>query len=438
MVEARFARVKYTMIAEVMRANGAEEYKADLIEKELPRLNKLASPYAKSGEDPLAASRPAGEKVKEITAGIEAQISAHFMEQTKALSAANREELDETLGKLREDINGVKVAILERVEDVFRPDTLKSNHCSENLDYRKSDRASQTKAQPQEALLCQNPNQQSPQTPIQQHRVPEQYSAIRSVKESESTAKEDGLALASRISPGDQNIDSTGRMSSLPYDQDTDPVRQISTSYLHGDKFSQRKDPAPYEQATDRAKETNTIINCRKCSKTFDSYDSLRSHLRSGSHFGPFPPLVIGSKSTAAATKTSAKPRAQGQREMNREGPGLPSLYRPSKSTETNRGPPQMDGARDMVGSNPDPKAQLLPQEILSPILVNRANQGHKCRVCHESFEFRPQLYRHLKEENHQRTKDDQVWHSTIPTGPKKTKKFNQTGSEKKSQGPGR
>ena len=424
------------MIAEVMRANGAEEYKADLIEKELPRLNKLASPYAKSGEDPLTASRPAREKVKEITAGIEAQISAHFMGQTKALSAANREDLDETLGKLREDINSVKVAILERVEDVFRPDTLRSNHCSENLDYQKSDRASQTmkyaslqpdNAQPQDPLFCQSPSQQSSQTPIQQHRVPEQYSDIRSVKESESTAAEDGLALASRISPGDQNIDSTGRMPSLPDDQDTDPVRQTSTSYLHGEKLSQQKDPVPYEQANDWANEANTIISCRKCSKSFDSYSSLSSHLRSGSHKRPFPSPVIGSESTTAATKTSAKLRAQGQREMNRKGPGLPSLHRPSKSTETNRGPPQMDGARDMVGSNPDPKAQLLLQETLSPILVNRANHGHKYPVCHGSFESRPQLYRYLEEESHQRTKDDQVWLSTVPTGPKKTKKFNQT-----------
>ena len=444
MVEARFARVKYAMIAEVMRANGAREYQADLIEKELPRLSRLAGPYAKSGEDLPTASRPAEEKVNEITADIEAKISAQFMEQTKTLSAANHEELNETLKEIREDIKNVRVAILEKVTDLFRPAALKSDHRLENLDYQTSDRASQTArdafcqpdmaqyqktAHPQDELLCESPDHQPPYTPVQQ---------LRSVKEPESTAKEEGLASAKQISPRDRNVDSAKRTSALPYEQNMDPVRQTPTSYLHSENLSQRKHPVPHERATDSAKTQNTMITCRKCHRSFDNHGSLHSHLRSGSHYGPFPPPVIGTGSTAAATEASAKPRTKGQHEINVENPGYPSLYRPHTSTGMERDPPQMDGARDIVDLEPDPAAQFLPPENLSTALVNRISHGHTCQVCHESFESKKQLCQHLKDEGHLRTRDDQRWLSMLPTGPKKPKKSNQTGPQKKSQVPRR
>lgn len=437
MVEARFARVKYAMIAEVMRANGAREYQADLIEKELPRLSRLAGSYVKSGEDLPTASRPAEEEVNEITADIETKISAQFMEQTKTLSAANREELNETLEKIREDIKNVRVAILEKVADLFRPDALKSDHRLENPDYQTSDRASQTtrdafcqpdKAQYQkmahlqDELLCESPDHQSPHTPVQQ---------LRSVKEAVSTTKENEFASAKQISPRDRNMDSAKRTFALPYEKKMDPVRQIP---MHDEKLPQRKNPVPHEQITNPAKNQNTMITCRKCNKSFDNHGSLHIHLRSGSHFGPFPPLFIGAGSTDAATETSTKPRTKGQRETNAESPAYPSLYRPNKPPETERDRPQMDGARDIVGSEPDPAAQLLPPETLSTTLVNRINHGHTCQVCHESFDSKKQLHQHLKDEGHLRTRDDQSWLSMLPTGPKKAKKLNQTGPQKKSQ----
>ncbi|KAL8786307.1 MAG: hypothetical protein Q9195_008267 [Heterodermia aff. obscurata] len=449
MVEARFARVKYALIAEVMRANGAEEYKADLIEKELPRLNGLAGPYAKSGEEPPAVSRPAEEKVNEITADLEAKISAQFTGQTKALTAANREELNETLKKLREDINNVRESILEKVTDVFRPDTQKNNHGFENLNYQTSDRASQTtrdathqplmaqyprEAQPQDEMVWESPDQQLLPTSLQQHHVPEQYSAIRSAKEPQSTAKENENTLAKRVTPRDRNVDSARRTSARPYDENMDPVIQKPTSHPHGDQSSQRKHSVPYEPVTDLAKQTDSIVTCRKCNKSFDHYGALQSHLRSGSHFGPFPPPVVGSESTAAATEASTKPKTKGQCEIKAEGPAYPSLYRPNNPTEMERGPPQLDGARDMVGSNPDPAAQLLPPGTRSTPLANRVNPTLTCQACYESFESKKLLHGHLVQEGHQRSRGDRGWLSSLPTGPKKARTPNPAGSEKKSQ----
>ena len=427
------------MIAEVMRTNGAAEYQADLIEKELLRLNKVVDSSAKSREDFPTPSRPAEEKSNKITAEIEAKISAPFMEQIKTLSATNREEVNGTLEGIREDIKNFRAAILEKVTDLFRPDALKSDRCSKNLDYQTSDRASQTtrdaSSQPDKAqyqkqaqpLLCESPGHQSP-TPVQ-HLVLEQRSAIRSVKEPESTAKEDGLASGWLISPRDPNIESAWHTSIVPNDQNMDPVRQLPKTELHSEKYSQRKHPVP-SKVTDSAKKQKTTITCRKCNKSFENHASLHNHLRSGSHYGPFPPLVTGTESTGAATEASAKPK----REIKANGPDYSSFFRP---TEADRGPPQMDGTRDIF-AKPNPAAHILPPETLSKTLVDRINHGPTCQVCHESFESRKELHQHLRDEGHLRSRDDQVLLATLPTGPKKANKSNQTGSEKKSQVPRR
>ena len=441
MVEARFARIKYAMIAEVMRTNGAGEYQADLIEKELLRLNRVADPYAKSIEDFPTPSRPAEEKFNEITADIAAKVSAQFMEQIKTSSATNREEVNETLQGVREDIKNVRTAILEKVTDVFRPDAVMSDHRSKKLDYQTSDRASQTtrdaSCQPDKAqyqkqaqpLLCESPGHQSLHMPVQQLAL-EQCSVIRSIKNPELMVKEDGLASAKLIRPRDRSIDSARRTSVLPNDQNMDLVRQLPKTYLHSEKVSPRKHPVPSEQVTDSAKKQNTRTTCRKCSKCFENRASLHNHLRSGSHYGPFPPLVTGTESTGAATEASAKPK----REIKANGPDYSSFYRP---TEADRGPPQMDGTRDIF-AKPNPAAQLLPPETLSTTLVERVNRGPTCQVCHESFESKKELHTHLKDEGHLRTRDDQVLLAMLPTGPKKAKKFNLTGSENKSQIPRR
>ena len=438
MVEARFARVKYAMIAEVMRDNGAGEYPADLIEKELVRLNRLADPSEKSREDLPIASKPAEEKANEITADIEAKISAQFIEQIKTLSASNREEMNETLEGIREDIKTTRVAILEKVTDVFRPDALKSDHRLKSLDYQTSDRASQTtrdvfcqpdeaqyqkQAQPQDQLVRRSPVHQSPHTPVQQNRIFEQSSATRNVKEPESTAKEDGPASARQFGPRDRNIDSARRTSAFPNDYNMDSVRQTSTTYQHGEKLSQREDPVPSKQVTDSAQKQNDKTTCRVCHKSFDNRVSLHDHLRSSSHYGPVPPLVTSTQSTRVATEASTKP----------ESPAYPSLYRPNNFTETDQGPPQLDGIRDIVSSEPDPAAQLLPSKTLSPNLAKRAHHGRTCQVCRESFESKQQLQNHLRDEGHLRTRGDQMLLSTLPTGPK-AKKSNQSGPEKKSQ----
>ena len=431
------------MIAEVMRANGAEMYQSEVIEKELPRLNRLAAPCVNSREDPPAASKPADEKFGEVTTDIKAKISAQFLEQMKALSATSREEVNENVKKLREDINRVRDAVLEKVTDVFHPDALKSNHRLKNLDYRTSDRASQTtmdaswqldKAQPQDDLLCESQGHQPPHTSVQQNLVPEQYSAIRSVKEPQSTVKEDGPASPRQISPRDRNIDSARRTPTLPHGQDMVVVKQSPTTYPHGEK-SQRKHPIPSEQVTDSAKKQNDTIVCRKCSKSFAHKGALHDHLRSGSHYGPFPALPSGTESTgAAATEASTKPRIKDQREIKPESQGYPSSYRPNKSTEWDRGPSQWDGTRDTVGFYPDPAAQLLPPETSSAALVNRVSHGHTCQVCYKSFEIKQQLQSHLRDEGHLRIRGDQAWLPMPPNGPRKAKKVNQTGSEKKSQ----
>ena len=387
------------MIAEVMRANGAEGYEADLIEKELPRLNRLAGRCVESREDSPAASKPVGEKANEITADIGAKISAQFMGQMKDLSTMNRQEVNETLKKIREDINNVRVAVLEKATDVFCPDTLKNNHRLEM-----SDRASQTTM-----------DAQLPPTPVQQHRVSEQYSAVRSVKEPDSTAKED---LARQIPPHDPNINVAWRTPALPHDQETDPARQSPTLNLQAENSSPRTPSVLHEQGTTgSAKQTSTII-CRDCNQSFHNLSSLYRHLQLGCHTKPFSPPPIGPKS---ATGSSTKPRAQpqSQRKTNPDDSSYPSLYRPSnKTTEPDRGPPQMDGARDSA----DPAAQLLVPETQN--FENRVSHGYVCEVCYESFESKKLLHRHLKEEGHLRRrvpqKDDP---SKIPSKLKMSKK---------------
>ena len=401
-------------MAEVMRANGAEEYEADLIEKELPRLNKLAGRCVDSRENSPAASKPTGEKVSEITADIGAKISAHITEQMKALSAIDLGNVNETLKKIQEDINNVRVAVLEKVTDVFCPDTSKNNHRLENAKCQMSDRASQTtmdtsykpdKAQylwkvlPQDNQLCQSQGHQLPHMPVQQHRVPGQYSAVRSVKEPDSTAKEH---QARQIPSHDPNTNAASRTPALPHDQDPDSA----ILHLQGENSSPRTPSVLHEQAsTGSAKQTNTII-CRNCNQPFHNPNSLYRHLRSCCRNGTLPPPLVSPKSTAGS---STKPRAQppSQRKANPDDAGYPSVYRPSKPTETDRGPPQMDGAQDfLVGSQPDPAAQLLGPETLSTSLEKRVSSshgGHACEVCHQSFESKKLLYGHLKEEGHLR-----------------------------------
>lgn len=103
-VEARFARAKSAMIADVMRANGAEEHKADFVEKELRRLSKSAIMPKESCENSQIAVEPNQGSLEKNSLEIQSKLSEYCAQQMSALAEANRAEMHKMLDLMRQEI----------------------------------------------------------------------------------------------------------------------------------------------------------------------------------------------------------------------------------------------------------------------------------------------------------------------------------------------
>ena len=114
-VEARFARARYAMIADVMRANGAEEYKADFVEKELRRLSKSANISDESCKTSPVVSQPNPKSFGDDGLKFQKQLSECCAKQLSALAEVYRAEMHQTLESIRQESNSFGSAVIKTV-----------------------------------------------------------------------------------------------------------------------------------------------------------------------------------------------------------------------------------------------------------------------------------------------------------------------------------
>ena len=102
MVEARFARAKYTAIADIMRANGAEKNKAKFVDKELGKLCKSSNVPKGSCDTHQEVSAPTPANIEQKSEEFQKKLLESCAQQMSIFAEANRLEMEKKFEALRQ------------------------------------------------------------------------------------------------------------------------------------------------------------------------------------------------------------------------------------------------------------------------------------------------------------------------------------------------